>query len=274
MIEYKGIQWYSYQGALLPRTSPHHAVFLTKEEQKELLRISKALFLRYTNEWDSDGGEFWYVIKDHFDGLQELSANTRSKVKRAQKRNEAKIVCKEYISKYGYEVYAKAFEKYDTFITPINQDEFKSSILKKDNCQFWGVFDKESGKLVAYSENFIEDDMCHYSTIKFHPDFLKNYTSYILFYEMNSYYLDEKKLRYVNDGARSISHETNVQKFLIEKFKFKKSYVKLNIAYRLDVGLAVKILYPFKGLLQKIDNPLSNKISAILKQDAIRRSFG
>ena len=32
-----------------------------------------------------------------------------------------------------------------------------------------------------------------------------------------------RKLKYVNEGTRSILHETNVQSFLIDKFKFRKA---------------------------------------------------
>ncbi len=274
MVEYKGVKWYHYQGALLPRVPPHQEIRLSRQEQKELLKLSETIFLRYTDEWNREDGEFWFVIKEYFGGLEELSANTRSKIRRGQKRNIARRVDAEHIAKFGYEVYKSAFEKYDTFIKPIDQKHFKERILSNQMLEYWGVFDKESSRLVAYSENFIEDNMCHYSTIKFHPDFLKHYTSYILIYEMNRYYLEEKKMRYVNDGARSISHETNVQKFLMEKFKFTKAYVKLNIAYRWNVGMMVKMLYPLRALVKKIDHPLANKISVMLKQEAIRRSFG
>ncbi len=274
MIEYKGVKWYHYQGALLPRVAPHQEIYLSKEEQKELLKLSNAFFLRYTNEWSKEEGEFWFVIKEYFGGMEELSVNTRSKIRRGDKRNIVRQVDAEYIAQFGYEVYLSAFEQYDTFIEPMAPKSFEEYIRSKKSYEYWGVFDKQDNKLVAYSENFIEDDMCHYSTIKFHPEFLKNYTSYILFYEMNRYYLEIQKMRYVNDGARSISHETNVQKFLMEKFKFKKAYVRLHIAYRWDVGLAVKLLYPLKGLIEKIEHPIANKVSVILKQETIRRSFG
>ena len=273
MIEYKGIKWYYYQGALLPRVPPHYEINLTSSEQKELLKRSKALFIRYTNEWDRDGGEFWYVIKDNFRGMEELSGNTRSKIRRAQKRNYVKQVDANYISQYGYNVYSSAFDKYKTFIKPISIEEFQSQV-KSNNYDYWAVFDKESDKLVAYSENFIEDNMCHYSTIKFHPKYQKNYTSYILIYEMNRFYLEEKKLKYVNDGAKSISHETKVQEYLIDKFRFRKAFVKLHIVYRWDIGLAIKLLYPFRKILKKINHPLIDKVSVILNQEKIRRSFG
>ena len=40
-------------------------------------------------------------------------------------------------------------------------------------------------------------------------------------------YLNENNFRYVNDGAKSMSHDTNIQEFLIKKFKFRKAYCQL-----------------------------------------------
>jgi len=272
LIEYKGIKWFYYQGALLPRVPPHYEVKLTKGEEQELLKNSKALFLRYTNEWDKNGGEFWYIIKDNYDGMEELSSNTRSKVRRGIKRNRVEELKNSYISKYGYEVYISAFKNYETFIKPLSKEQFSKQI-KENNREYFGVFDLDSNKLVAYSENFIEDDMCHYSTIKFNPHYQKNYTSYTLIDKMNQHYLKEKQLKYVNDGARSISHETKIQEYLIDKFKFRRAYVRLNIAYRWDVGLVVKLLYPFRRVLERGSHPLMKKILVILNQEKIRRSF-
>ncbi len=274
MIKYKGVDWHFYQGALLPWVPPHREIYLNHSEQKELLKRSKALFLRYTNEWDKDNGEFWYVIKDSFGGMEELSPSTRSKIRRGQKRNDVRRVDAEYIAKSGYVVYRRAFDKYKTFILPMNKKQFEAHILSGGSKDYWGVFDKNNKELVAYSENLIQEDMCHYSTIKFNPKFLKNYTSYILFYEMNRFYLEEKKVKYVNDGARSISHQTNVQDFLIQKFKFRKAYCKLNIFYRKDIEFLVKILYPFRNIIYKVDNNLFNKLSVLLKHEAIKKSYG
>ena len=81
----------------------------------------------------------------------------------------------------------------------------------------------------------------------------------------------KKKIKYVNDGARSIAHDTNIQEFLIKKFKFRKAYCKLNVIYRWDVGIAVKILYPFKSSIDKFNNKVFNKLSVLLRQEYIRR---
>lgn len=271
---YKNIQWKYYHGALLPKTAPHIKIELTKNEEQELARLSKSYFVRYVSDWDKkEESQFWYVIKDKFGGLEELSSNTRSKVRRGLKNCIVKKVTKELIADYGFEVYHQAFRNYSTYIKPVNKEGFVNNILACDKCDFWAVYKKDEDKIIAYCQNLIEDNSINYSTIKFHPDYLKLYPSYALFFEMNQYYLNEKKFLYVNDGARSISHETNIQKFLIEKFKFRKSYCNLHIIYRWDIGLAVKVLYLFKLFIPKVNSKVFNKISVLLKQEEIRRSF-
>jgi len=91
---------------------------------------------------------------------------------------------------------------------------------------------------------------------------------------MNRYYLNEKNFLYVSDGARSISHQTNIQDFLIEKFKFRKAYCKLNVIYKKDIEILVNTLYPFRELIYKNKNNLFQKLSVLLKQEEIRKSYG
>ena len=274
MIEYRGIRWYPYQGMLLPKTPPHQEIVLSKKEQGELLKKSQVYMLRWISDWDGAKSEFWYVIKDHFDGLDELSSNTRSKVRRGLKNCSVLKVLPEDIAQDGYEIYVSAMNNYKTNLNIISEKEFRNNKVNSENYDIWAVYEKNTGKMIAYSSNKIQENSCNYTEIKFHPKYLKLYSSYALFYEMNRYYLEEKKLKYVSDGARSISHETNIQSYLIEKFKFRKAYMRLNVAYRWDVKLAIALLYPLKVIIDKVDYPIINKISVILKQEEIRRSFG
>ncbi len=276
MIEYKGIQWYIYQGALLPNVSPHYEINLSYKEQKELLKISKALFLRYTNEWDRNSGEFWYVIKDQKEELESYNSNNRRKIRKGLKNCIVKKVSNNIIARNGYDVYKNAFLNYKTESSLIKEEYFKESILNAIGNDFWAVYKKEEDgieKMIAYSQNIIGNKSVNYSTIKFHPKYQRLYSSYALFFEMNKYYIDVKNFLYVSDGARSISHDSNIQNFLIDKFKFRKAFVKLNVSYRWDVKLAVVLLYPLRGIISKIEHSFFNKISIILKQENIRRSF-
>jgi len=136
----------------------------------------------------------------------------------------------------------------------------------EDIVHYWGIF--HNNILIAYSENYIYDNIeVNYSAIKFHPDFLKLYPSYALFYEMNKYYLKENKFRYANDGFRSILHQTNIQGFLIDKFKFKRAYTNLYVFYKPYVSIFLKITSPIKGILKRI----SPKLSALYTMDEISK---
>ena len=90
---------------------------------------------------------------------------------------------------------------------------------------------------------------------------------------MNQYYLNERNYKYVNDGARSISHETNIQNFLIQKFKFRKAYCKLHIIYSQKVKLLLLMIYPFKSLVQYLKIGFFVKLNILIKQEEIRRSY-
>ena len=90
---------------------------------------------------------------------------------------------------------------------------------------------------------------------------------------MNKYYLQDKGFKYVHDGARSISHDTSIHTFLVKKFKFRKAYCHLHVIYKREVKLAVTVLYPFRNILKKLDQNIINKISVLLKQEEIRKSF-
>lgn len=266
------IKWKNYQGALIPDTPPHHNITLSREEQKQLLKESGAYFLRWTSDFETpQETSFWYIIKDSTPSLEELSANTRSKVRRGLKNCNVMLVDKEIIIQEGYQIYQKAFERYTTFQRPLTQSEFQKNLLSLDTTwEFWSVRNQQ-GILIAYSQNTLQNTTCNYSTIKFDPDYLSLYPAYALFFTMNDYYLNTQKMKYVNDGARSISHETNIQSFLIEKFKFRKAYCHLHINYRFDIALLIKVCYPLRFMIYKIQNKICKMLSAILRQETMQR---
>ena len=73
--------------------------------------------------------------------------------------------------------------------------QFREEIKNLDKYwDFWGVYCLKNQNLVAYSLNRLVDDYCDYSTIKFDPKYLKDYSSYVLYYSMNKYYLNDNDL--------------------------------------------------------------------------------
>jgi len=276
MIEYNKINWIKYKNFMLsPYVSPHISINLSKNDSKELITKSGAKLLRWVSDWDSPKeGEFWYTIKDSFGGLEELSGNTRSKVRRGLKNCVIKTVNQEH-SKEIYEVIKAAFEGYGETIHYTYKEfleEFEK-LSSEAGREFWGVFETESDTLIAYAQCKIQDNACQYYYVKFNPQYLKLYPSYALYYSLGKHYLEEKKLSYVSNGAKTINHETNVHALLIDKLKYRKAYCKLNIEYSTKVNVLITLLYPFRNLINKIKNSKFKALYSLLLQEEIKRSY-
>ncbi|MGM0906946.1 MAG: GNAT family N-acetyltransferase [Pseudomonadota bacterium] len=258
----------------MPLTLPHNMGSFSVSDAKSLLKKTNAFFIRWESSFDSvHETPWWHIIKSDNEHIEELSSNTRSKVRRGLKKYSCYVIERERVISEGYEVYEEAYKRYDTFENRLSREAFKEAIVSLPRqTEFFGVIEKESDKLVAFSENYVDNGACFYLTIWFSPEHLRKYSSYALFHEMNKFYLNERKLNYVSDGARSINHDTNIHDFLISKFGFRKAYAKLNIVYSPFVKLITVLLYPFKNAIKKVPISFSKKLSVLLEQERIRRA--
>ena len=239
-ICFKDYIWREYQRIVTPLGTAKFDYSITEDEAKYLLlQFPKALLIRWTDGFNSQAKckEWYAVISEKFLDLNEIdSENTRSKIRRGLKNCTVEKVNAKFIAEKGYDVFISAFKRYKGTKPPnITREDFKRRLLILNNFEdivhYWGVF--YGKELIAYSENYVYDNIeASYSTIKFHPDYLKLYPSYALIYIMNKYYLKDNKFEYVNDGFRNILHETNIQEYLTNKFKFEKRYTNLYIFYK------------------------------------------
>ena len=267
--------WKRYDVAMLPKAAAHARVSDSVQSIRSCLSLkNRILMARWTEDFDSAPSNFWYIIKDKADELSDLSSNTRSKVRRGLKHCRIEPISKLQLAEIGYSVFKASYARYKHNVCPQSESEFKSHIAGLgDDIDVWAVYLEEGGELIAYSFNRNFGDACDYTSITFHPDYLKLYPSYALFYTMNSYYLGEKGMKYVNDGARSISHESNIQEFLIEKFKFRKAYCALRIEYHPLLAVLISITRPFRFVFRHIPLSIFHRIEAVQKQEDIRRGL-
>ena len=265
--------WRRYNGVIIPWEPPHVNFELSQRQVVEDISSNHALLARWTTNFDSKiASPFWYIINDQVVKFQDYSRNTKSKIKRGFKKLNVKIIDKTDLLKDGYSVYIKAIKRYSVVLNKKSYSDFKNEIENLDSSwEIWGVYCNLNNQLVAYSLNRNSDDYCDYSTIKFDPLFLKDYSSYVLYYSMNKYYLEEKKIKYVSNGTRSISHQTNIHDFLIEKFMFRKAYCKIELVYKRKINILIKFLYPYRLIFSLIPINLFRKIYIILFQEEIKR---
>lgn len=271
-ISYKNIEWKLYNNVLIPGVPPHIAINLTNKEAKKLVKDTNAYFIRWPTDFNSSNEtNFWYIIKDSFEELDDMKKNKRRDIKKGLNNFSVKIVSKDYIADNGFDIYVKVLDRYD--INPnITEEEYKKEIYNHNgNYDFWGIFYKENNEFIGYCYNKVAQNCCEYFVEKIIPEYLKYHASYADIYVMNQYYLKEKKLNYINAGARCLNHDTNVQDFLISKFNFRKAYCKLNIIYSFKIKLLVKIIYPFRKLIKKSNNKYLKKVNVLLMHEYILR---
>lgn len=207
-----------YKGAWISNLPPHKSSFKIYSECVKVLNNGGVL-LRNVYNWDCEHKtSFWFVIKDSFGGMEELSSKMRNQVKKSLKTYDVIRVPASEMLKVGFPVFQLAVENYRVKAPQIAIDSFESRIgesEKAGNVDFWCVYEKETHKVVALSINTLHKDCCEYNTMKAIPAYLRNstYPYYGLIYEMNRYYLQELGLKYVNDGARSITEHSNIQPF-------------------------------------------------------------
>ncbi len=260
-------KWRKYHGALVPNTAPHEDVDLTGIDKE--LHVHNAYFARWITNFDSKKStDFWYLIQDKAMSLKDYSANTRNQILRGLKKFHIKQISIKEMSLNAYEIYKKASLEYNTKNKILSETAFNNLLIR--DFDYWGIYLED--RLIGFSKNRIYKDSCDYSTIKVLPEYIKDYPFYALFYSMNLYYLAEKKIKYVTDGARSISHRTNIQQFLLMKFKFRKAYCNLHVKYTWKFGLIVKVLFPFRKIFGFFDFLLFRNIFSILFQEEISRN--
>lgn len=270
-----GFIWRKHLGTLLPLSMPHRDAGVSPSRAMVLLAIHRAYLIRWESGFDCETPtEWWHVIKSEPEDLDALSANTRSKIRRGDKRFLVEPVSRDRIFEEGHAVYCRAYERYDTFEPMMSREAFCEAIMAlPPETEFWVVRHRQSGEMVAFSENLVSDGACFYLSIWSTPDSLRQYASYALIHRMNLHYLNERSLRYVSDGARSISHNTGIHDFLMERFGFRRAYARLHVIYFPLLSPVVYTLYPFRQRISQAQGQLWQKVNILLKQEAIRRSF-
>lgn len=236
---------------------------LTDSQCKRLLQKG-GWMVRNTFDFDQrEKSEFWYLIKDSFGGMEEHSQNERKKLRHAFRSFDYQIVDNQTIKSNAYPIAKATFDDYKVTDRRMNEEVFKAyfDYCGTKNFDYWGVFDKNNGKLVGFCAVRVWDNTCEYGLIGFLPEYKHNatYPYYGFFYKMNEYYLADKKFKYVADGTRSITEHSDIQSFLEKNFKFRKAYCKLKMRYKWWFGAIVRALLPFRKMVW------NRNVKAVLK---------
>jgi hypothetical protein len=278
VIVLHGAIYKRYHNMVVP-FGPASADFsLPDSDASRALKTLGGMLLRTTGGFSPAGAraEWYAVICREFTDVEKIaSSNRRSKLRRGLRNCEVRRMSPQEFGRLGYEVYVRAHERYRDAPAPMSRAAFEAYALSADGLEeivhHWAVF--VDGELAAYSGNYVFGTTeVSYATIKFHPAHLKRYVSYALFHEMNRYYLAHQRVQYVNDGFRSILHETALQEFLEREFGFEKAYTDLQLSYREPYRTLVRATFPIRNVVSRFDQRLRALYELERLSRAVRRN--
>lgn len=246
---------------------------LDPAEARAALRALGGRVLWWADGCAEDKPSEWYaVVCRRFTPLEALSANNRSKLRRGLKHCTVRPVTAVWLAEHGYPVYAGAYTRYTGGARPVWDaagfaSYFRASEGFDDITQYWGAF--AGDRLVGFAcVNVFEQTEAAYWMIKLDPEALKLYVSYALLHVMNEHYLARAGLEYVNDGWRTVKHETNIQDFLEQNFGFVRAGARLHVVYRWPLGPAVRATFPLRRWLRRLDG----RLGALYALEEFRRA--
>lgn len=269
--------WRYYNHALLPITAPFKPIDDQIFSKKGFwsVRNGIAVMAQYISDYDcQEETQWWCCVKDTPYNFERIKAKRRYVINKGRKNfRVANIDVRDYLDEL-IDVEIKALENYpeeyrpDTDIKTI-KEKFKD--VEKSKLMVMGAFNSEK-KLCGYLTVHEYDDYCNFAQQKVIPEYEKQEINAALVDGMLQYYNNRIKDGYViYDGQRNLIHQTNFQEYLVKYFEFRYAYCRLRIQYRFPLGLAIKILYPFKGKMENTKNRFLYKVGGVLRMEEIRR---
>lgn len=270
--------WYYYNHAILPMCAPDKEPDLEPINDGTIWNTSenKPLLARWTTDFDC-GYEtaWWYVIKDTSFDLSRIKAKRRYEINKGIKNFDAREInpvdhisdiCE--IQKAAFAAYPKKYRDI------VDYTKLKNEIPNWKYYKIYGVFYIETGKLCGYSILNLIGCCISFDIQKTIPEYEPLAINAALVYKI---VIDNNDLLnngyYICDGSRNINHETKFQEYLIKYFEFRYAYCVLHVKYRPIVKFAVRILYPFRKLLKRLDNlTVVHNINGVLNMESIVRS--
>ncbi len=267
--------WKYYNHAAIPTVAPHETVDTECVENGKIWELGgEPLLARWTTDFDC-GYEttFWYIIREAPFDIEFLSRMSRKHIRQALKKCYVKrISIRENLSSL-YNCYNEAQQKYKNF-KQRDFESFKKEYTKyfDDGTDCWACYPIGSDRLVGYMTARLYKNHTELMTAKFSPSFLSIGVSYVLYYSVYSYYLNETESKYVSSGTRSVNHTTNTQEYKEKTFGCRKAYCKLNIEYNPKIKPIISVLYLFRRILKCLDCiGFIHQINAVLKMEELFR---
>jgi uncharacterized membrane protein len=270
LFEGGDIVWrFSHGKALVPAPCAPVFVQLDDRQAKAILKESGAFLVRYCLDPRPDPSNWWYIVCDQYD-VTELTHKIRQKINRGKRDCHVRQVAPSWLVHNGYECYRAAFQRYGR-AKPLPKSRWQESIRAKQTgpFEFWAVF--FGNELAGFCQVVVEPGYATTIVGKYDPQYFKHRPVDFLTHCLAEHYVVGRGLT-LNNGMRSVLHDTNMQDFLLTH-GFRKQYCRLELVYAPVLSAVVNMTYPARHIIKRMSHvPVVNALSALLVQEESRRA--
>lgn len=268
--------WNFYNRALMPSTPFYQEPNFDRLDRKIWSRKFDGhtpLLIRWISDYDIEKeGYWWYTVKDTTFEIENLKSYYRSYINKGRRNfTSRKIEVNEYSHEMA-DVAIEAWKLYSKNTLEVRDKSDYADEIRKWKKDVYGAFDHE-GRLCAYLTIIKNKNYYTIEQLKARPDCRNAGVNaaivYKLLEDMNE---DLNHGIFLSNGQRNLVHETNFNDYLIKYFGFRKAYCKLNVIYSPKIEWIVKILYPFRKIVKKMDSvKIFHQINGVLLMEEIVR---
>lgn len=274
-MEIRGWKYYNY--AAIPTTAPHEKVNIAAVNDGSIWKMQgKPLLARWTSDFDC-GYEtnWWYVIKDEPFDITALKSKRRYEINKGKKNFKVELINAFNYKNELFDITVAAYSSWPEKYRPnIDKERFLSSLNLWSKYFIYGAFSVKDDKLCGYANVQEFDTYFEFISLRVKPDMeSKGINAAIVAKILEDYTNNGLFHKYICDGARNIRHETNFQNYLEKYFGFRKAYCNLHVVYNPKIKWIIKILFPFRMVLQKFDRiGFIHQVNSVLYMEYLCRN--
>ncbi len=242
--------WYEAGPRFWLASPSHEAIDPPVTEQREVMRATGALGLRYMTVDNAERARksFQMVASGSDYTLDKLASNARSKIRRGLKRHEIRPITGEELKTAGREAFTDTLARQDREKTyPFEKwHRVLEAVDREPGVEIWSAWFE--GELAAYLMVFLIDDVCEFYQARSRNALLKHYPNNALVYYLTEEMLVRRGLRQVTYGIESLEETESV-----DSFKLSMGYVKKPFAQKIVFHPAIDTVLRIPGVVRGVE---------------------
>ncbi len=242
--------WYEAGPRFLLSLPSHRAVSVPEEEARELLHREKLAGLRYISDERDGGRESFQIVASGSDyGLERLSGNSRSKVRRGLKRNEVRRTSGAEVSEHAETAFRETLARQGraSEAAIATWRRLMKAADEEPGIEIWSAW--HEGELASYLLVMFLDDVVEFYQARSRNELLRHYPNNALIFTLAEDLLARRGVREITFGIESPEDVAE-----LDAFKYSLGFVHKPIRQKVIFHPLLRGALAVPGVRRLLDN--------------------